>query len=107
MRPLSSCILPSFLGDPHLFPSLRVCIMEIPSWTKMSHSSITHDGPPCMAHSSVMRHDVVTTPNLPTNPPNHLPLLSLTMHLYPANPEFCIKVPSVLILMYPDGGMTN
>ncbi|KAK6777055.1 hypothetical protein RDI58_023772 [Solanum bulbocastanum] len=60
--------------------------------------------PPCMAHSSAVRHDVVTIPNRPMNPPNHLPLSSLAMPSYPANPEFCIKDPSVLILMYPGGG---
>ncbi|KAG5578937.1 hypothetical protein H5410_049564 [Solanum commersonii] len=51
-----------------------------------------------------VRHDVVTTPNYPMNPPNHLSLSSLAIPPYPANPEFCIKVSSVLILIYSDGG---
>ncbi|KAG5580846.1 hypothetical protein H5410_051473 [Solanum commersonii] len=48
--------------------------------------------PPCIAHNSTVRHDIVTIPNEPTNPPSHLSLLSLAMPLYPVNPKFFIKV---------------
>ncbi|KAG5580841.1 hypothetical protein H5410_051468 [Solanum commersonii] len=70
--------------------------MEIPSSVRRrQHSSITSRSgvsPACIAHNSAVRHDIVTTPNEPANPPSHLALSSLAMPLYPANPEFFLKV---------------
>lgn len=84
--------LPYLVASRHYVSQSRWC-------HSLGCGSSAKVNPPCMADSSAVRHYVATTPSRPMNPP---PLSSCVIPLNPAKPEFCIKLPSVLILMHPD-----